>query len=110
MSTTKIPIYIINLDRSPNRLSYMDKQLSKLKMPFERIVAIDGHQIQPQILQSYQQQSKRSWIHYAALSAGEIGYAFNWHHAWRTVSSHNSKACVVLENDVKIHDNIKKCN
>ncbi|WP_201339381.1 hypothetical protein [Isorropodon fossajaponicum symbiont] len=42
-------------------------------MPFERMVAIDGHQIQPRILQSYQQQSKRSWVHYATLSAGEIG-------------------------------------
>ncbi|QKQ24396.1 glycosyltransferase family 25 protein [Candidatus Ruthia endofausta] len=53
MSTKEIPIYIINLGRSLNRLSHMDKQLSKLKMPFEKMVAIDGHQIQLQILQSY---------------------------------------------------------
>jgi GR25 family glycosyltransferase involved in LPS biosynthesis len=52
MGTKEVPIYVINLDRSPNRLSYMDKQLSKLKMPFVRMVAI-GRQIQPKILQSY---------------------------------------------------------
>lgn len=107
MSTKEIPIYVINLDRSPNRLSYMDKQLSKLKMPFVRMVAIDGRQIQPNILQSYQQQSKHSWIHYTNLSAGEIGCALSWHNAWQTVFSHNSKACIVLEDDVKIHNNFK---
>lgn len=41
------------------------------------MVAIDGHQIQPRILQSYQQQSKCSWVHYATLSAGEIGCALS---------------------------------
>ncbi len=103
----KIPIYVINLDRSPERLSYVGKQLSKINMPFDRIVACDGRQIQPKILQSYQQQSKHSWIHYASLSSGEIGCALSWHNAWKIVSNHNSKACVVLEDDVKIHDNFE---
>lgn len=107
MSITEIPIYVINLDRSTNRLSYMDKQLSKLKMPFTRIAAIDGSQIQHKILQGYQQQSKHSWVHYTSLSAAEIGCALSWHNAWRIVSTHSSKACVVLEDDVKIHDNFK---
>jgi GR25 family glycosyltransferase involved in LPS biosynthesis len=42
MSTKGIPIYVINLDRSPDRLCYMSEQLSKTEVPFERIVAVDG--------------------------------------------------------------------
>ncbi len=107
MDTNQIPIYVINLDRSPNRLSYMDEQLSQVKMPFVRINAIDGRQIKPQVLQSYQQQSKRSWAHYAILSAGEIGCTLSWHNAWKIISNHKHKACIVLEDDIKIHDSFK---
>jgi GR25 family glycosyltransferase involved in LPS biosynthesis len=64
MSTKEIPIYIINLDRSPDRLCYMSEQLSKTEVPFERIVAVDGSQLEVEALQYFQRQSKRSWSHY----------------------------------------------
>ncbi len=104
----KIPTYVINLDRSPNRLDYVTRQLSKIGLPFERIVAIDGSKIETKSLEFYQQQSRHSWIHYATLSAGEVGCALSWHCAWQIVSEHESKACTVLEDDIKIHSNF--CN
>ncbi|WXT99940.1 MAG: hypothetical protein Ctma_0646 [Catillopecten margaritatus gill symbiont] len=108
MNIKEPPIYIINLNRSPERLSYMDKQLSVLKLPFERIVGVDGYLIESEALQSYQQQSKRSWMHYSILSAGEIGCALSWHSAWQIIAKHSSKACIVLEDDIKIGDNFKE--
>lgn len=107
MNTKEIPIYVINLDRSPGRLSYVGKQLSKVEAQFERIVAVDGSQLEVEVLQSYQQQSKRSWSHYTSLSAGEIGCALSWHSAWKIISEHKSKACIVLEDDIKIHSNFR---
>jgi glycosyl transferase family 25 len=107
MSTKAIPIYIINLDRSPDRLHYVSKQLSKIEAPCERIVAVDGSQLEVEALQYYQRQSKRSWSHYTTLSAGEIGCALSWHSAWQITSEHKSKACIVLEDDIKIHSNFK---
>lgn len=34
--------YLINLDRRPDRLEHMSRQLGQLGIPFERIVAVDG--------------------------------------------------------------------
>lgn len=85
----------------------MHQQLSQLKIAFERIDALDGMKIAAKTLRKYQQQSKKSYLHYATLSAGEIGCALSWHKAWALVAKHNSKACVVLEDDVKLHDNFK---
>ena len=103
----KAPVYVINLARSPNRLEYMTTQLSQHAMSFERIEAVDGVKINVKTLQSCQQQSKKSWLHYATLSAGEIGCAMSWHKAWQTVAEHHAKACVVLEDDIKIGDNFQ---
>jgi GR25 family glycosyltransferase involved in LPS biosynthesis len=41
------------------------------------------------------------------LSAGEIGCALSWHSAWQIISEHRSKACIVLEDDIKIQGNFK---
>ena len=39
----KFTTYVINLDRAPQRLEYMDRLLSYHRMKFERISAIDGY-------------------------------------------------------------------
>ncbi len=103
-----VPVYVINLDRSLNRLDYMTKQLYQLAIPFERIDAVDGIKINIEMLQSYQQQSRDSWQHYATLSAGEIGCALSWHKAWQIVADHRAKACVVMEDDIKIGNNFQE--
>jgi len=37
-----VPIYLVNLDRRPDKLAYMAAQLDALGLPFERLAAIDG--------------------------------------------------------------------
>lgn len=37
-----IALYVINLDRSPDRLARMDAQLSALGLEFQRVAAVDG--------------------------------------------------------------------
>lgn len=85
----------------------MSSQFSKLNLPFERVVALDGNQFSPKILSAYQQESKDSWQHYATLSAGEIGCAMSWHKIWDLVASQSIKACVALEDDVHFNNNFQ---
>lgn len=40
--TISIPVYLINLDRAPDRLALMETMLSDLSLPSERVSAIDG--------------------------------------------------------------------
>ena len=44
-----IDIYLINLDRRPERLKNMQYQLDYLQLPFTRIPAIDGKHIEQNI-------------------------------------------------------------
>ncbi len=39
---TVLPIYVINLDRRPDRLAAIAADLDRLGLPFERIKAVDG--------------------------------------------------------------------
>lgn len=102
-----IPIYLINLARSPKRFNFMSKQLANIGLAFERIDAVDGIKLDKTALSQYQQQSKNSYLHYAQLNAGEIGCALSWHKAWKLIASNLQQACIVLEDDVKLHDNFQ---
>ncbi len=44
--TFSTPVYLINLDRAPDRLALMEAMLSDLSLPFERVSAIDGKSLQ----------------------------------------------------------------
>lgn len=85
----------------------MTQQLADLGLEFERIEAVDGAKINPNNLAQYQQQSKKSYLHYASLSAAEIGCAMSWHKAWELVSGNNHPASIVLEDDVKLAPNFQ---
>lgn len=100
-------IYLINLKRSPERLDFMTKQLNDIGLDFHTIKAIDGGQLDKLTLTKYQQQSKNNYLHYAQLNAGEIGCALSWHKVWDRVANQAEKACIALEDDVKLHDNFK---
>jgi GR25 family glycosyltransferase involved in LPS biosynthesis len=39
---SRVPIFLINLDRSPDRLSFMQQQAERLSFAFERIRGVDG--------------------------------------------------------------------
>lgn len=41
----QIPVFVINLDRSPERLAAISERLSRLGLTFERIAAVDGSKI-----------------------------------------------------------------
>lgn len=41
----KLECYLINLDRSPDRLLQMQKRLEKMQLPFRRVSAVDGKQV-----------------------------------------------------------------
>jgi GR25 family glycosyltransferase involved in LPS biosynthesis len=40
--------YLINLDRSPNRMEAMTQELERAQIPFERVAGVDGKAMQPE--------------------------------------------------------------
>ena len=52
-----LKIYYINLDRSPDKRTFMERQLQQTQIPFERIEAIDGSNIDLTQLNSFANRS-----------------------------------------------------
>ncbi|KAA0440258.1 MAG: glycosyltransferase family 25 protein [Candidatus Thioglobus sp.] len=105
----KHPILIINLQRSPDRLEYMRGQLLGVGLDFERIDGVDGANLNEKILEQMQKQSRRSFLHYAVLNAGEIGCAMSWHKVWTQIAEQEAAARIALEDDVELADNFVSC-
>jgi glycosyl transferase family 25 len=62
MAENQIPIFVINLDRSPERLKRMSARLSQLGLTYERVPAIDGKMIDNATRDRFN--PKRSWHNY----------------------------------------------
>ena len=92
-------IYLINLDRSTDRLLSAERHFNAVGLPFERIVAIDAHKEDlsgfPVDRKAFQRTHGRSTIR-----PGEIGCYFSHLIALRTFLASERAFGIILEDDV----------
>ena len=92
-------IYVINLDRSTDRLLSAERHFSAVGLPFERIVAIDAYKQDlsdlPVDRKAFQRTHGR-----AAIRPGEIGCYFSHLKALRIFLAGGKEFGVILEDDV----------
>ena len=96
--------FLINLERSPERLAFMKEQLDRLGLPFLRIPAVDGRALSPSD-RARRFSRVRSFI--AAkkrLSDAEIGVALSHGDCCRRMVAENVPLALVLEDDVALAD------
>ena len=86
-----IPVYVINLDRSPQRLAHMTAQLSDLGIAFERLPAVDGRVLDPAYVAKF-----------APLAASQIGCFLSHKLAWQRIAWGDAPCGIVLEDDIHI--------
>ena len=94
-----INFYVINLDRSFERLELMSSQLSSQKIDLERIPAIDGMNIN--ISDEADDAACRSEMG-RSIQPGEVGCFLSHIKALQTFISSNSDFAVILEDDAII--------
>lgn len=101
---TGLEIYLINLDRSSERLAAMESQLATLGMPYQRFSAIDASASWDELAPS---------VDFAAFERnvgrrvmrGEVGCYQSHLAVWRKLSEGPSNFALVLEDDVVFHQN-----
>ncbi|MFT4927049.1 MAG: glycosyl transferase family 25 [Phenylobacterium sp.] len=99
------PVYVVNLDDSPQRMETMNQQLVAFNVAYERISAVKGVDLSPeQIQQEYAPDLNKSHFR-ADLSLGEIGCYMSHRNIWRKMVAENVEFAVVLEDDMVIEDN-----
>lgn len=91
--------YLINLDRSRDRLNYMAAQFDRIGLSFERVEAVNGRAMNDIELASFAKLSK-NWPN--PLSPAEIGCFLSHRKCLAAVASGADAYAVVFEDDIKI--------
>lgn len=91
-------IYIINLEKSTDRLTHQIKQFDRLGLNFERLNAVSIQDITEEFYLSHLKYGQR------LIKQGEMACFLSHKKAWELVVLHN-EPCVILEDDaLLVHD------
>ena len=94
-----LPIFVINLDGSTERLSKVEQELQKIGVSFERVSAVDGRiMTESERLQHYSPELNAS-NYYKALTPGEIGCYLSHRKVWQLIVERALPAAIILEDD-----------
>lgn len=86
-----LPVYLINLDRSPERLAFMCAQATALGFSFIRIPGVDGRAGLPDWLKDKFPSNR--------MTSGEVGCYASHLEVFRTMLAEGHSAAIVLEDD-----------
>jgi glycosyl transferase, family 25 len=98
-------VFVINLARSPERLTTMKLQLDAIDVPFERIDAVDGRNMSDDFVETVSPAHIVRKSYHRALSKAELACGLSHKKAWQQIVDDDLDFAVVLEDDVELLDN-----
>jgi glycosyl transferase family 25 len=99
--------FVINLDRSPDRLAFMQEQCTRLRVPWQRVPAVDGGELalpNPQLVD----EAAFNRRHHALLRRGEIGCYLSHHLALQLFLRSDAESALILEDDVALSSDLPR--
>lgn len=96
------PIYVVNLDRSPERWASISKEIKKAGLDVIRLAAVDG-----KTLSDAQLRNVTTLMSLSLQPRGVIGCYLSHRRFWQTVVDENLSEAIVLEDDVQLVDDFK---
>jgi glycosyl transferase family 25 len=98
--------YIINLDRSPERLKFVKENVERLNIPFERISAVDGNllsqeEIQQKVSNALKGFDRRNKV-------GIFGCYLSHVKTWEIFLKSDAEFAIIFEDDVNFNPKILK--
>lgn len=89
--------YVINLDRAPERMTYMQRQLDALGLPYERVDAVDGSLLSRPV--SGFDERGYNLLHGRKFHPGEVGCYLSHMKALRKFMDSGADYGLILEDD-----------
>ena len=103
----KSACFVINLERSPQRLQRIKSQLDDQRVAFSRLLAVDGVELlDSDVTGLYSFDDPDA--HYKQLNKGEIGCYLSHINAWQAIVDQQLDYAIILEDDVKLTGDINK--
>ena len=96
-----IPVFVISLERTPERLATMRRQLDALRVPFTWIKAIDGQQLSKQELRRIMPRPNNLTLRYP-LSASQIACTASHRLTIERICDSGADFACVMEDDGKL--------
>ncbi len=93
--------YYINLDKSTNRLEFMENQFKELNIPITRISATYGKDLDKEILKK-EKRKHNIFAHFPYPNDGEIGICLTHFKLWKFLAKQPEDFSIVLEDDALI--------
>ena len=97
-------VFVINLDKNVERMSFMKAQLDRLGLVYERFPAIYGKQLSKEDRKSKFSAIRSFCAMGVRLTNGEIGCALSHAMIYRKMMEDNIPFALILEDDIEIDD------
>lgn len=104
MSSQAMNVYLINLDRSPDRLAWMSSRLNQLAITPVRVPAVDGRQLSADVLSRWESVRHPRF----GMGPGEVACFLSHRRVWELIVSGNQPWGLVVEDDIHISDQLTK--
>lgn len=102
-----IPTYLINLDRSKDRLEIINAELKKLTIPYTRIPAVDGNNLKD-TAPAHFEVGEATPIFKRELTIREIGCSMSHLKVYEKIVEAGHTYTLILEDDVCLPPNTKR--
>ena len=96
MSEPKLETYLINLDRSQDRLAYSKLEFERYGIEYTRIEAVDGQQLD---IADYPQATRNAWFYHTPLTINEIACYQSHLNALQSFLDSDATHAMILEDD-----------
>ena len=100
------PVFVINLDKSPERMATIANRLDELDIPFERISGVYGAELSQEEIAKYYCAKLNKKNYRRPLGLGEIGCYISHIKAWQTIVDRQLHCALILEDDIVIEDGL----
>lgn len=97
----RMSVYVINLDRSPQRWARISANLGAMGLDFERLAAVDAAQAPDAVVEAFYDEAANARHYFMPLKRGEVGCFLSHRKAWQALVDSGADMAVVLEDDVE---------
>ena len=98
-----IPIYVINLDRAPERLTHAEKELAGQGLSLQRVTAVDGAALGEAEVARFHHARPSGAAYHVPMQRGEIACFLSHRRAWDIyLEASAAPFAVILEDDFEL--------
>jgi len=96
------PVFVINLDSSPERYQHAEQQLLALGITPQRYAAVYGKDLTPEQVDACYDQAANLQYFRRSLSPGELGCYLSHRGIWQKMVAEQIPLAIVLEDDIEV--------